>query len=44
MGRLADVIAALRGKESLVGPLLSFGVEGRPVWTPREYDKLAHEA
>lgn len=34
----------LRGKESLIGPLLSFGVEGRPVWTPREYDKLAHEA
>jgi HK97 family phage portal protein len=30
-------------KHSLAGPLLAWGMLGRPKWTPRRYDRLAEE-
>ena len=30
-------------KHSLAGPVLAWGLLGRPKWTPRRYDKLAEE-
>ncbi len=34
----------LETKASKVGKLISMGVLGQPVWTPRQYDKLAEES
>ncbi len=43
---LAEAWAALLGRQrkaSASGPLVAMASQGKPVWTPRRYDKLAEE-